>query len=160
MSLEELKKMDASQVPIGKLITFISKGHNFYLNHKLEELNISASQVQALFEIKCSKGINQDGIASRCNIDKGAIARSLKKLEDKGLVLKEIDENNRRQNKISLTSEGEEVIEKSISILEHWEEEVFKEVDKEKKLFLQEFLKETAIKTYLINMDLKNCKKE
>ena len=92
MSLEKFKEKNALEFPLGKLITMIARGHSFYLNHRLEDLNINASQLHTLFEIKCSNGINQDEIAKRCNVDKGSVARSLRKLEDKELIVKEIDE--------------------------------------------------------------------
>lgn len=158
MSLEKFKEKNALEFPLGKLITIIARGHIFYLNHRLEDLNINASQLHTLFEIKCSNGINQDEIAKRCNVDKGSVARSLRKLEDKELIVKEIDKNNRRQNKISLTSKGEYVIEESLKILDDWENEIFKEVDDEEKRVLQEFLKDTAIKTISLNMEIKNSK--
>ncbi|AMK16262.1 MarR family winged helix-turn-helix transcriptional regulator [Methanobrevibacter olleyae] len=155
MSLEKFKDKDASEFPIGKLITMTARGHSYYLNRRLEDLNINASQLHSLFEIKHEREINQDEIAKRCNIDKGAIARSLRKLEDKGLVLKEIDKNNRRQNKISLTSKGEEIIKESTKILNEWEEEVFKDIKDEDKEFIQNFLKKTVIKTISLNKELK-----
>ncbi|MBE6512939.1 MAG: MarR family transcriptional regulator [Methanobrevibacter olleyae] len=158
MSLERFKEMDALEFPLGKLITMIARGHSFYLNHRLEDLNINASQLHSLFEIKCSNGLNQDEIAKRCNLDKGSVARSLRKLEEKELIVKEIDENNRRQNKISLTSKGEYVIEESLKILDDWENEIFKEIDEDEKRVLQEFLKDTVIKTITLNLELKNKK--
>ena len=160
MSLEKFKEKDASEFPIGKLITMIARGHSFYLNHRLEELNINASQLHNLFEVKHASKINQDEIARRCNVDKGSVARTLKKLEDKGLILKEIDENNRRQNKISLTEKGEEVIEESLKILDEWEDEIFGEIGSERQEILQEFLKETVIKTISLNKDLKKKESE
>ena len=50
MSLEELKKIDAKNLPIGKLITMISRGHTIYLNHNLDELDINASQLHLLIK--------------------------------------------------------------------------------------------------------------
>ena len=160
MSLEKLKEKDASEFRIGKLITMIARGHSFYLNHRLEELNINASQLHNLFEVKHASKINQDEIARRCNLDKGSVARTVKKLEDKGLILKEIDENNRRQNQISLTEKGEWVIEESSKILEEWENEIFGQIDDGRKEELQKFLKETVIKTISVNKYLKRRESE
>lgn len=159
MSLEKFKEMDATEIPIGKFITMIGRGHALYLNHHLEPLNINASQLHSLFEIKRNKSLNQDEIARRCNVDKGAVARSIRKLEEKGLVIKKIDENNRRQNIISLSEKGEEVIEKSQEILDKWEEEVFSDLSQEEKENLQNTLKNVVIKTILFNQELKACKK-
>ena len=152
MSLEEFKVIDASTLPIGKLITMIARGHTIYLNHHLEDFGINASQLHLLFEISHQKNINQEKIATRCNINKGAVARSIKKLEEKELVIREIDDENRRQNKVSLTSKGEEILKESINLLNIWEDEVFSEEIIEKKL-LQQVLKEIAIKTIELNRE-------
>ena len=151
MSLEEFKIIDAKTLPIGKLITMISRGHTIYLNHHLEDYGINASQLHLLFEISHQKNINQEKIATRCNINKGAVARSIRKLEEKGLVTRQIDDANRRQNIISLTDKGEETLTESINLLKKWEKEVFDQNIIEKEL-LQKALKDIAIKTMELNL--------
>ena len=151
LSLDELKKIDAKTIPVGKLLYMIGKGYYMYINHQIEEFGINTTQLHLLFEISHQSDLNQEKIATRCNINKGAVARSIKKLEDKGLVKREIDENNRRQNKISLTKEGEDILEKSVKILEHWEDEIILEKGYIEKELLQKILKDIAIKTVELN---------
>ncbi len=152
MSLEEFKLIDAKALPVGKLIAMIARGHTIYINRHLEDLNITATQLHLLFEISHQCNINQEKIASRCNINKGSVARSIKKLEDKGLIKREIDENNRRQNKISLTQFGEETLSEAIKILNQWEDEVILDKGYIEKELLQKILKEIAIKTMELNL--------
>jgi len=151
MSLEEFKLIDAKALPVGKLITMISRGHTIYINRHLEDLNITATQLHLLFEISHQREINQEKIASRCNINKGSVARSIKKIEDKGLIKREIDENNRRQNKISLTKLGEETLNEAVKIMNKWEDEVILDEGYIEKELLQKILKEIAIKTIELN---------
>lgn len=151
MSLEEFKIIDAKALPVGKLISMIARGHTIYINRHLENLNISATQLHLLFEISHQCEINQEKIASRCNINKGSVARSIKKLEDKGLVKRKVDENNRRQNKISLTQTGEETLNEAVKILKQWEDEVILDKGYIEKELLQQILKEIAIKTMELN---------
>lgn len=150
MSCEDFKSCDASKLPIGKLISIISKGQTIYLNRKLDEFGINSTQLHLLFEISYQNDINQERIASRCNINKGAVARSIKKLEDKGLVIRQIDTTNRRQNKVSLTKQGKDILDKSIEMLNEWEDEVFN-IDSMKKEDFQKTLREIAIKIMEIN---------
>lgn len=152
MSLEEFKAIDASTLPVGNLIAIIARGQQIYLNHHLDALDINATQFHLLIEISNQCDINQENISKRCNINKGAVARSIKKLEDKGLVIREIDENNRRQNKVSLTELGSETLDKSIEIFNSWEDEVILEKGYVEKELLQKVLKEIAIKTMELNM--------
>ena len=156
MSLEEFKIIDAKTLPVGKLISMIARGHTIYINRHLENLNISATQLHLLFEISHQCEINQEKIASRCNINKGSVARSIKKLEDKGLVKRKVDENNRRQNKISLTQTGEETLNEAVKILKQWEDEVILDKGYIEKELLQQILKEIAIKTMELNQ--RECK--
>lgn len=155
MSLEELKNIDVSDFTVGRLISMISKGQQIYLNHNLKRLGINSSQLYLLFEISHQSNINQEMIAKRCNFNKGAVARSIKKLEDNEMVVREIDETNRRQNKISLTSKGKTVLNDSIEILDKWESEVFKNCSDEYKL-LNESLKKVFINTIELNMEANN----
>lgn len=154
MSLEEFKIIDAKTLPIGKLITMIARGHNLYLNHHLEDLGINASQLHLLFEISHQKNINQEKIASRCNFNKGSVARSIKKLEEKEMIKREIDDNNRRQNIITLTDKGCDVLNESLDLLKIWEEKVFSDNIIEKEL-LQKSLKQIALKTIELNIEEK-----
>ena len=151
MSFDELKKTDASSLPIGKLISIIAKSQTIFLNHNLKDFGISPTQLHVLFEIYNQADINQEKIANGCNINKGVVARNIKKLEDGGFVKREIDENNRRQNKVSLTSKGSETLNKSISILYQWEDEVFSGNEMKQKEQLQIALKDLAIKSIQLN---------
>ena len=143
--------MDATQIPVGKLLYMIGKGYSVYVNRNLEEFGINTTQLHLLFEIAHESNINQEMIATRCNINKGAVARSIRKLEEKGLVKREIDENNRRQNRLSLTKDGEDILIKACGVLRDWEDSVILDDGYIKKELLQKVLKEIAVKTIELN---------
>ena len=151
MPFEEIKQMDATQIPVGKLLYMIGKGYSVYVNRNLEEFGINTTQLHLLFEIAHESNINQEMIAARCNINKGAVARSIRKLEEKGLVKREIDENNRRQNRLSLTKDGEDMLIKACGVLRDWEDSVILDDGYIKKELLQKVLKEIAVKTMELN---------
>lgn len=153
MSFEELNRTDAEEIPVGNLLYMIGKGYSMYVNHNIAELGINTTQLHLLFEISHQCDINQENIAKRCSINKGAVARSIKKLEDNGLVIRQIDENNRRQNKLALTDEGKGVLEKSTKVLDSWEDSVILDDGYIKKELLQKVLKEIAIKTMELNQE-------
>ena len=151
MPFEEIKQMDATQIPVGKLLYMIGKGYSVYVNRNLEEFGINTTQLHLLFEIAHESNINQEMIATRCNINKGAVARSIRKLEEKGLVKREIDKNNRRQNRLSLTKNGEDILIKACGVLRDWEDSVILDDGYIKKELLQKVLKEIAVKTIELN---------
>ena len=143
--------MDATQIPVGKLLYMIGKGYSVYVNRNLEEFGINTTPLHLLFEIAHESNINQEMIATRCNINKGAVARSIRKLEEKGLVKREIDKNNRRQNRLSLTKDGEDILIKACGVLRDWEDSVILDDGYIKKELLQKVLKEIAVKTMELN---------
>ncbi|WP_296891139.1 MarR family winged helix-turn-helix transcriptional regulator [uncultured Methanobrevibacter sp.] len=143
--------MDATQIPVGKLLYMIGKGYSVYVNRNLEGFGINTTQLHLLFEIAHESNINQEMIATRCNINKGAVARSIRKLEEKGLVKREIDKNNRRQNRLSLTKDGEDILIKACGVLRNWEDSVILDDGYIKKELLQKVLKEIAVKTIELN---------
>lgn len=151
MSFEDFKNADASTLPVGKLISMIARGHAIYINHHIEGYGISATQLHLLYEISQNDDINQEQISARCNINKGAVARSIRKLEDKGFVIRTVDENNRRQNKVSLTPKGSQTLKKAKEILDKWEDEVIVPEGYIEKELLQQILKEIAVKTIELN---------
>lgn len=151
MPYAELETIEATQIPVGKLLYIIGKGYVSYVNHHIQNLGINATQLHLLFEIADHSDINQEKIAERCNINKGAVARSIRKLEDMGLVMRQVDENNRRQNKVSLTSKGEETLEKSLDVLHQWEEEVILDEGYVDRQLLQTILRDIAVKTMELN---------
>ncbi|WP_394326122.1 MarR family winged helix-turn-helix transcriptional regulator [Methanobrevibacter millerae] len=115
----------------------------------LSELDINITQLHILFEVAGDSTLNQEKIASRCNTNKGAIARSIKKLEDNGFIERTIDENNRRQNIISMTEKGEMTFNKSKDILKEFEDILFE--NQQEKENLQIILKNLAIKMTSLN---------
>lgn len=56
------------------------------------------------------KTFNQDSIARMLDVDKGAVARTMVKLEEKGLILRVQNPDNRRENLVSLAPGSKEVM--------------------------------------------------
>lgn len=51
-------------------------------------------------------GTNQSDIAKACLMDRSGVSRAFKDFEEKGLITREINENNKRAYKIQLTEKG------------------------------------------------------
>ncbi|MBE6510890.1 MAG: MarR family transcriptional regulator [Methanobrevibacter sp.] len=151
MSYCDLEKVDVNEMPVGKLIAILARAQATYFNHMLSEIGINDPQLHILFEINKDSKINQDKIASRCNTNKGAVARSIKKLEENGLVTRTIDENNRRQNIITLTQKGSQTLDKAIGMLDELESYLFE--DDNEKQALQIILRDLSIKVMKLNDD-------
>ncbi|WP_213652888.1 MarR family winged helix-turn-helix transcriptional regulator [Paenibacillus sp. J23TS9] len=65
------------------------------------------SEVYTLNEIREHEGIHITALAERCGVTKGAISQVLKKLEQKGLIIKEKDARNQSRLMLKVTPKGE-----------------------------------------------------
>ena len=70
------------------------------------------------------EGITQDDLAVHLHIDKGTVARALKKLEDNGFIYREINPQNRRRYLLFLTEKGRQIVPRIYDIDKEWEHSV------------------------------------
>ncbi|XPV68697.1 MAG: MarR family winged helix-turn-helix transcriptional regulator [Halarcobacter sp.] len=102
------------------------------LNKNLHPYNIAIEQRATLEIIKFEPSVNQTTIAKLLGKDKTTISRSLNSLEKKGLIIRKNDINNdKRSNKIILTSQGEEILEKTFDKVTEFRENLSSKLSKE-----------------------------
>jgi DNA-binding MarR family transcriptional regulator len=117
-------------------ILILNKAHQTFINPYLKEKNVSYNQYELILHIYRDEGSIQGKIASACGTDKCGASRSLRILEDKKLIIKKIDENNRRSYKLFLTKKGRKVVEDIIEKEIQWENHICEKMNIEKeKLF-------------------------
>lgn len=148
---KKIEKVNATDIPLGKLVSIITRSQGIYLNRNLSDLNIRGFQIYLLLEIYNKKDSSQSDIAAQYKIDKGAVSRAIQKLEKEELISREIDETNRRRNIISLTEKGNKTISEIIKTFDKWEEEIYKEIDLIEKDILHEVLKRVALNSIAMN---------
>lgn len=76
---------------------------NYYIKNETE---ILPSQYYMLMFLYHEMGTNQSDIAKACMMDRSGVSRAFKEFEEKGLLIREIDENNKRAYNIVLTEKG------------------------------------------------------
>lgn len=69
--------------------------------------------------------MNQDQISKTLDVDKGAIAKTLLKLEEKQLITRTINPENRREKLISITPSAHEIVGTMHSNYAAWTESVY-----------------------------------
>jgi len=97
---------------------------NKTLNKKLSPYDIAIEQRATLEIIKFESDVNQTTIANLLGKDKTTISRSLNSLEKKGLIKKSETLGDKRSNKIELTSQGEIILEETISEISSFREQL------------------------------------
>lgn len=134
--MQKIKDMDNMSYYLSCYILVLNKAHQTFINPYLREKNISYNQYELILHIYHDEGSIQRKIASACGTDKCGASRSLRILEDKKLIIKKIDESNRRSYKLFLTEKGRKVVEDIIEKEIQWENYICETMNIEKeKLF-------------------------
>lgn len=95
---------------LARLISTVHNQKNSYMNGYLKALGLSHGQAITLKIIHEENCIKQDDLNKRLQIDKSAVTRILKTLEEKGLIVKTRCEDDKRNQHIVLTNEGKNCI--------------------------------------------------
>lgn len=119
---DNLMNIEDSEISIGQLVSMIHRTHMVYLNNRMKKLDISAGQFPFLMVLFNKEGITQDEIAADVHIDKGTVARALRKLEDNRYIYRAVDLNNRRKYIIYLTEKGKLIVPKILAMDAEWED--------------------------------------
>jgi MarR family transcriptional regulator, temperature-dependent positive regulator of motility len=122
LKAEKLLRTDNSKIPLGLLVSMIHRTRMMYLNDRMNDLDISAGQFPFILILSEEEGITQEEMAAHFHIDKGTVARALRKLEDNEYLFRKIDSENRRRYLIYLTEKGRKSVPQIINIDNEWED--------------------------------------
>ena len=134
------------------LIT-LSKTHDFYMNKHIKNgTDILPSQYYMLLFLYYDMGTNQSDIAKACLMDRSGVSRAFKDFEEKELIVREVDEANKRAYKITLTKKGIETAEFLIQKEKEWDEMICEELDISHEDMLK-LLSKVSMKSLLFNRE-------
>ena len=98
-----------SEKKLGFLIGDLFYTYTNYLNNALKEMDITISQARVLLVLAKNDGVSIDFLANKTNIGKSSITKSVKILEKKEFLTKEIDPDDNRKKIIKITSKAKEI---------------------------------------------------
>lgn len=147
MHKTESFKMKDSKLPLGILLSMIHRSRMIYLNERMKHIGLTAGQCPFIMVLSEEEGITQEELAAHFHIDKGTVARAVKKLEEKHYLFRQVDLKNRRRYQIYLTNKGKGVVPQIIKIDKDWEDSVCCKYSKEEYNQLEDILKVLAIKS-------------
>lgn len=116
---------------------------------RMEEMHIKPSQAGVLFSLKCWGEQSQKQLAERVGITPPSMTVALRKMEEKGYIIRKQDEKDQRVIKIQLAPKGEECIEGIERIVREMEEIVYQGISREEILLMNRLLAE--MKSNLLN---------
>ncbi len=152
-----LSKEEILDMPLGSLITTISRSHMAFLYGEIEKLGIGG-QFQFLMGLAREDGIIQEELANNFHMNESTIARALRKLEDAGMVRRRVDENNRRRKIITVTEKGRAAVDAIAKVDQKWEERV-QSLSLDEKNKLKEMLQVLAVESMELMYEFRQGKR-
>ena len=106
---------------VGKYISIIHRTGSSFLSKEFSKFNIGSGQYMYLIHLYKNDGLSQEELTEILNIDKGTTAKSIKKLETEGFVMRVKDKNDKRINRVYLTPKSLEIKDEFLSSINAWE---------------------------------------
>ena len=131
-------------LPPGPLLSIINRARVIFLNNRLKQFELSAGQYPVFMCLLRHPGITQETMARYFHLDKGTIARTVKKMEDAGYISRNVDPANRRAFCLSLTTKGSRLAPEILAIDQEWEQVICKDLSEEEKEQMLALLKHVA----------------
>ena len=125
---------------LSRLISILHNQKNSYMNIQLKEFGLSHGQAITLKIIYEENNIKQEDLNKRLQIDKSAVTRILKTLEDKQLIIKKISIEDKRNHILSVTSKGKILYPQIKNVIKETTEVMLKDIDQNQQLLLEELL--------------------
>lgn len=144
---EMLIKINDSKVPLGMLLSMIHRSRVIYLNKRMKDFDLTAGQYPFIIVLSDEDGVTQEELAGHFHIDKGTVARAVKKLEEKEYVYRKVDNKNRRKYHVYLTDKGREAVPQITNIYKDWEDSVCCKYSEDEYDQLEKILKILAMKS-------------
>ncbi|WP_415875180.1 MarR family winged helix-turn-helix transcriptional regulator [Clostridium sp.] len=114
---------------LGCLMSILHRQSQIYINCSLKKFNISSAEYAFLMYLYKNNGATQDELSSYLYIDKSATARAIKSLEEKGYVIKNKDDLDKRYNRVYLTNKAITYKDKIREAVWGWNKLLTKDID-------------------------------
>ncbi|PKL14604.1 MAG: hypothetical protein CVV52_01075 [Spirochaetae bacterium HGW-Spirochaetae-8] len=103
-----------------KHIAAMTRYWQAYTHRSLMGIDLVCSEHAVIMYLAQQDNVNQDAISGNLSLDKGTIARTLAKLEEKNLVVREVNDLNRREKLVSLTPYGRAEVDIVMKVSDNW----------------------------------------
>ena len=111
LDIYSLDNNELDDVPIGFFFGLVARQYLSFFDKYLCELNINQNQLWILLVLCQEQNISQERIASILRVNGATVTRELEILEKRNLIMRKIDENDRRRKLVSLYDSGFEMLE-------------------------------------------------
>ncbi|MEW9122735.1 MAG: MarR family winged helix-turn-helix transcriptional regulator [Thermotaleaceae bacterium] len=116
---------------IGRFVSILYRQSQVYFNHALKEFDITSAEYALLLYLYKKDEISQEDLSAYLYIDKAAIARAVKSLEQKGYVTRYKDEADKRFNRVCLSDKAKGLENEIKEKVWSWSEFLTEDLDEE-----------------------------
>lgn len=122
--IREYGEEKADQIRIYHYVEELVFSYRQFMTTQLKEDDIALQECPLIIRLRFSSNKTQRELANEFHFTEGYTAKVLRKFEDKQLVSRIENPENRRQKLVSLTDEGKEYADYIISLLDKWEKKI------------------------------------
>ena len=94
------------QQPLYRWFFVLNRYHHAFIRKRLGGRSLEPRMMAVLHHIERGDGPSQEELSAHMGLDKTTVAHAVKSLVEKGYVLRNRDESDRRVYRLSLTDEG------------------------------------------------------
>ena len=145
LNIYSLDNNEIDNVPIGFFFGLAARQYLNFFGKYLSELDINQNQFWILLSLCQEQNISQDKIASILRVNGATMTRELNDLEERRLIVRKTDENDRRRKLVSLFDKGFEMLESAQDVDYKTESELLNYFSIEELHILKYFLKKIII---------------
>lgn len=116
---------------LGQILSYVNRHFSKFVDKKLSEYDLTRSQAYFLLTLTRKDHISQEELCSELNMSEGTVARSMKRIEDKGLITREINPKDKRKKIIIITEKGRNKVTKIVKNNKEIEERITESLSKE-----------------------------
>lgn len=125
---------------LGFLISNIFNDYTNYMNSYLEKMDLTLSQTRVLLVLALNNGVSIDFLAEKSNIGKSSVTKSVKILEKKGFLTKDINPKDNRKKIVKITNKGRNIQKEALKINNEIEESIVSAIGEEEIKILKKQL--------------------
>ncbi|WP_178648507.1 MarR family winged helix-turn-helix transcriptional regulator [uncultured Methanobrevibacter sp.] len=125
---------------LGFLISNIFNDYTNYMNSYLEKMDLTLSQTRVLLVLALNNGVSIDFLAEKSNIGKSSVTKSVKILEKKGFLTKDINPEDNRKKIVKITNKGRNIQKEALKINNEIEESIVSAIGEEEIKILKKQL--------------------
>jgi DNA-binding MarR family transcriptional regulator len=123
-----------------KQLSAIAKYWCIYTHRKLQNTELAKTEHSIIMYLSLEDEVSQDTISEHLLLDKGTIAKTLVKLEEKKMVQRAVNQQNRRENIVSLTETGQKEVKTVQDIGKSWNASLMEGIPEEEQAIFTKVL--------------------